>query len=63
MTICFFFSFSAKPCHIFHGTYEGKVIKEIVVVLKMDVFSETGPLSGLNVKQIRLLARYSILLI
>ena len=29
----------------------------------MDFFNETGPLSGLNVKQILLLARYSILLI
>lgn len=36
----FFFSFSAKPCHIFHGTYEGKVIKEIVVVLKMDFLAK-----------------------
>lgn len=58
-----FFSFQTKPCHIFQGTYEGKVITEIFVALRMDFFNETGPLSGLNVKQILLLARYSILLI
>ena len=58
-----FFHFQANRCHIFHVTYEGNVIKEIFVVLRMDFFNENGPLSGLNVKQIRLLARYSILLI
>ena len=36
---------------------------DIFVALRMDFFNETGPLSGLNVKQILLLARYSILLI
>ena len=63
--LCVFFSLhlQANSCHIFHVTYEGKVIKEIFVVLRMFFLNKTSPLSGLNVKQMRLLARNSILLI